>query len=388
MYLLNRAFRLFFLGAVGFAVISMIVWWWQWHTPPSAYSSFSGLSPLNWHAHEMIFGYALATVTGFLLTAAMNWTRMETASGWPLAGLFACWLLARLGFILNWPLAWVALFDLAFGLGLLIVFSWPIWQRRLKAQSGLATLFFALWLSHIAFYYAAVYQQAWLSNTLVLALFLVLTINLVMIRRLVPFFTEKTLGLTEVKNHTRLDQVALVGFLVLGLAWILLPNTIWLTLIAWPLAIVFAIRQAWWYDKGIWRQVLLWPLHLSYGFITLGIALIGLVGLQLVMPTTAIHALAAGGIGLLCSAMMARISLGHTKRNIYHTPKGLVWVFVLLALAALFRVIMPVIWPSLYSVWIQLAQWGWIAGFAGLFILYWPILSKPDPVEPKSSLTL
>lgn len=385
MYLLNRAFRLFFLGALSFAVVSMAVWWWQWHFPQSAYTSLSGLSPIHWHAHEMIFGYALATVTGFLLTAAMNWTRMESASGWPLALLFAVWLLARIGFLLNWPLPWVALFDLSFGLGVFVLFSWPIWQGRLKAQSGLVALFFALWVTHIVFYYAAVNHQAWLSDLLVIGLFLVLMINLTMIRRLLPFFTEKTLGLAQIKNHTRLDQFALGGFLALGLTWLVLPNTLWLTLIAWPLAIAFALRQAWWYQNGIWKQVLLWPLHLSYAFITLGIALFGLVGLQLIAPTMAVHALAAGGIGLLCSSIVARISLGHTGRNIYHTPKGLNGVFVLLALAAVIRVIMPAVWPQFYSLWIQLAQWSWILGFAWLFILYWPILSKPDPQQPAVS---
>jgi uncharacterized protein involved in response to NO len=386
MYLLNRAFRLFFLGAAGFAVIAMSIWWWQWQQlEPLA---FSGLSPIYWHAHEMIFGYTLATVTGFLLTAAMNWTRMDTASGWPLAGLFSVWLLARIGFILNWPLHWVALFDLAFGLGLFVLFSWPIWRRRLTAQTGLAALFLALWLANGAFYFSVPDHQAWLSDLLVFGLFLVLMINLTMIRRLVPFFTEKTLGLTEIKNHVRLDQIAITGFLVLGLVWLLLPNTIWLTIIAWPLAVVFAIRQAWWYQNGIWKQVLLWPLHVSYGFITLGIALLGLVGLQWIAPTLAIHALAAGGIGLLCSAMVARISLGHTGRNIYQTPRGLVWVFVLLASAAVFRVIMPMVWPNFYSLWVELAQWGWILGFAWLFILYWPILSKPDPVESPNSIRL
>ena len=66
------AFRPFFLGAGLFAVISVLVWMavyifnWQ--------HDFGAVSSQVWHAHEMIYGYAMAVVAGFLLTAIKNWT--------------------------------------------------------------------------------------------------------------------------------------------------------------------------------------------------------------------------------------------------------------------------------------------------------------------------
>ena len=95
MYFFDRAFRSFFLGGAVFATVSMIVWWFSYSFAGnnSNLASFSGVSPMYWHGHEMIFGYALATITGFLLTAAMNWTGFNTASGKSLAGLFLLWLL-------------------------------------------------------------------------------------------------------------------------------------------------------------------------------------------------------------------------------------------------------------------------------------------------------
>lgn len=36
-----------------------------------------------WHSHEMIFGFAMAVVAGFLLTAVMNWTGLPTLRGTP-----------------------------------------------------------------------------------------------------------------------------------------------------------------------------------------------------------------------------------------------------------------------------------------------------------------
>lgn len=376
MFVLNRAFRLFFLGAISFSIIAMTIWWWQWQHASILAFSFSGLTPVQWHAHEMIFGYALATVTGFLLTAVMNWSRMNSASGKPLALLFSLWVIARLGFIFDWPLVLVAISDLAFTLGLLLMFSWPVWRKRLTQQIGLCLLFLAIFLANLAFY-AAVFTGWWsVQSATLAALFLVLSVNLTMIRRLTPFFTEKALGLAPFTNSVRLDQVAMVGFLVLLATVLYAPGTWLITLIAWPLTVIFMIRQAWWYDKGIWSQLLLWPLHLSYAFITVGIALYGFVGLGLVVASAAIHALAAGGIGLLCSSMVARISLGHTNRNVFDPPRGLIWVFVALTFGAVVRVALPVAWPAHTLVWIELSQISWVVGFGLLLMLYWKILTQ------------
>lgn len=375
----ERAFRSFFLGGALFAVIAMAFWWWQFPNPTAG---FSGINASYWHAHEMIFGYALATVTGFLLTAAMNWSRMNSASGWRLAALFGFWVLARVSFLIDLPLIWVALFDLVFNLGLMLHFIWPVWKRRLTAQAGLAVLFVAIFLANLSFYINAYQAWSWVDESLIVGLFLVLGINLTMIRRLTPFFTEKALGLAAFKNADWLDKSILAGFLSLMLAVVFSPATWLISLIAWPLAGLFMVRQAWWYHPKIWTQLLIWPLHLSHAFITLGLILYGFVGLEWVAPSLAIHALAAGGIGLLCSSMMARISLGHTQRNVFEPPKGLIWVFVALTLAAFSRVILPLVWPQHSLVWIQLSQFGWIIGFSLLLILYWYILTRPSLKAP------
>ncbi|WP_029933433.1 NnrS family protein [Thiomicrospira pelophila] len=375
----ERAFRSFFLGGAIFAVIAMALWWWQF---PNVSAGFSGTSGVYWHAHEMIFGYALATVTGFLLTAVMNWSRMNSASGWKLGVLFGLWVLARVAFLVDLPIIWVALFDLAFNLGLVLHFAWPVWKRRLTSQAGLALLFGAIFFANLSFYINAHQAWIWLHESLIIGLFLVLSINLTMIRRLTPFFTEKALGLTPFKNADWLDRSILVGFLSLMLTVVFSPYPWLISLIAWPLAGLFMIRQAWWYHPKIWSELLIWPLHLSHAFITLGLVLYGFVGLEWVAASLAIHALAAGGIGLLCSSMMARISLGHTQRNVFEPPKGLIWVFVALALAAFTRVVLPLIWPELSLIWIQLSQLGWIFGFGLLLVLYWRILTRPSLKAP------
>lgn len=386
-FFFERAFRPFFLGGALFSVLAMTIWA---STFTSSTHAFASLSPTLWHAHEMIFGYALATVTGFLLTAVMNWSGLNSASGNLLAASFACWLLARLGYLINLPLEWVAALDIAFNTSLFCLFSWPIWQKKLWNQAGLAAKFLLLLLTNLCFYSLLLGWQAptigtWQAtphSLLLIGLFLVLAINLTMIKRTLPFFTEKSLGLPPIKDTPSLNRIALIGFLLLMLSLVIAPNSCITTFIAWPLALAFAIRGYHWFHPNIKNDLLLWPLHLSYGFITLGIFLFGFVGLNWLPISQALHAMTAGGIGLLCSAMMARISLGHTNRNVFSPPKHLKWVFVLLFTAAVFRVLMPILLPAYYAIWIGMSQLGWILGFGLLAWLYWPILTQPKLPNP------
>ncbi|WP_020558831.1 NnrS family protein [Thiofilum flexile] len=92
--LFQLGFRPFFLAASLFAVFGTLAWValynFQWVGLPATYP------PMLWHAHEMVFAYALAVIAGFLLTAVKNWTGLPTLHGYSLAGLFGLWFIARL----------------------------------------------------------------------------------------------------------------------------------------------------------------------------------------------------------------------------------------------------------------------------------------------------
>jgi len=384
MYFFDRAFRSFFLGGAVFATVSMLVWWFSYSfaVSNSNLASFSGVSAMYWHGHEMIFGYALATITGFLLTAAMNWTGLNSASGKSLAGLFLLWLLARLGYLFDLPIEWIAVVDISFTLGLFLHFFIHVYKTKQWKQTGLAVKFFLLILANGLYYLGALgLLQKGEYWGMISGLFLVLAINLTMMRRLIPFFTEKALGLPEHNNPIWIDVVAVGGFLGLMIATMFASNHWVLSVIAFPLALIHAWRWLNWYHPKVWKMSLLWPLHVSYAFMILGMFLYGFVGLKMLNESLAIHALAAGGIGLLCSSMMARISLGHTNRNVFEPPKLVVAVFALLTITAVVRVILPLVDASHYVLWIQLSQWGWAISFALLAIVYWPILTKPSPLK-------
>ncbi len=274
MFFFDRAFRSFFLGGSIFAVISMLAWWLSF--AGISQFTFSGVLPMYWHAHEMVFGYALATVTGFLLTAVMNWTRAESASGVKLAALFVPWVLARLGYLVDAPIELIAVFDIGFTLGLFLHFFIPVFKVKLWKQVGLFTKFFLLFIANST-YYAGVF--GWLENGvnlgIISGLFLVLAINLTMMRRLIPFFTEKALRLPGQNNSKLLDSLSLVGFLGLMIAAMFFPYHWATAVIAFPLAVVNVMRFKLWYHSQIWKIVLLWPLHVSYAFMILGMFLYG-----------------------------------------------------------------------------------------------------------------
>src|SRR5689334_7294075 len=90
--LLAKGFRPFFLLAALFASSALPLWLLVLGgavtTPPY-------LDASAFHGHEMLQGFAVAVLAGFLLTAVGNWTQRETAVGAPLFGLALLWLAGR-----------------------------------------------------------------------------------------------------------------------------------------------------------------------------------------------------------------------------------------------------------------------------------------------------
>jgi len=128
--LFNLGFRPFFLGAVIFAIIAMTIWMAMFVSGWNM--QIYGLAPVTWHAHEMIFGYAMAVITGFLLTAVKNWTNIQTPHGTPLFVLFLLWIIARVlpffGGVV--PIAAIAIIDNLFMVLFIISIALPIFKKK------------------------------------------------------------------------------------------------------------------------------------------------------------------------------------------------------------------------------------------------------------------
>ncbi len=373
-------FRPFFLAASIWAVIAVSLWlalYPGWLAMP-----LSGLPPMVWHAHEMIFGYTLAVAAGFLLTAVRNWTGVQTWQGWRLAALVVVWALARVLLLLGSPriLPLTALIDVAF-LGLLIVaVTAPVVRVRQWKQIGIVAKLVLLLGANVMFYLGAAGKLADGVNWgLYSGLYFLLGLVFVMGRRVIPFFIERGVDANDVrlKNWLWLDISSLVLFLLFWVFDVFLPA--WRLTIAGLSAILLILHglRLWgWHHPGIWRKPLLWSLYLAYGFLTLGFGLKAGAELAGWSPFLALHAFAYGGIGLVTMGMMARVSLGHTGRNVFDPPRVLGPIFLLLIVGAVVRVLLPLV-LSQYGLLILVSQICWIAGF-GLFLVYYlPILLKP-----------
>ena len=378
----HLGFRPFFLGAGLFAVISMILW-------AGIYSfGWSGLNAaypaITWHAHEMVFGYAVAVAAGFLLTAVKNWTNQQTLHEEPLLVLAGVWALARLLPFVGVPLVVIAIVDTLFLLWLTVALARPIIRSKQWKQLALVGKISLLIPANIVFYLGLLgYWSPGVQVGLFSGFYLILGLIFTMGRRVIPFFIERGVGCPfTARNDVWVDRLSLVLFLLFAIADIVAlatanPMATMLTgVLALVQVVLHSFRLLGWYHPNIWEKPLLWSLYLAYCW------LIGGFLLKFVYLTTGgtpvwIHAFAYGGIAMMTVGMMARVSLGHTGRDVSEPPAILAVIFLLLFAGAFIRVLNAWLIPEFYAMWILSAQFLWIAAFVLFVWQYAPMLIKP-----------
>ncbi|MBI5750814.1 MAG: NnrS family protein [Hydrogenophilales bacterium] len=376
--LFNLGFRPFFLLAGLFSIVAVLLWGgiivYGWPAPRMVYA----LS--QWHAHEMIYGYAMAVVAGFLLTAVRNWTNVPTVTGQPLGGLAALWLAARVAGLAMPQQVWLmAGLDVAFNLLLCVAIAQPIIRAKQKQQAGILLIMALLTLGNALFYSGALgYLAQGIAWGLYGGLYLIISLIFVMARRVVPFFIERGVEYeVMLQNRAWVDRSSLILLLLFLIAEVFLRWDGIAAGLAALLAGVHGVRLHGWHTPGIWRKPLLWVLFVGYAGAVFGFLLKALTPVLGLSPTLAVHAFALGGISMMTVGMMARVALGHTGRSIQEPVRGLPPIFILLAAAFVARVLLPLAAPAHYLVWLAFAQAFWISAYALFFLIYLPILIKP-----------
>jgi uncharacterized protein involved in response to NO len=375
---LSRGFRPFFLGASIFAVLTMGVWLAVYHF--GFRLSLERLSVFQWHAHEMLFGYAMAVIAGFLLTAAWNWTGQETATGAWLAIIFAFWVVARIlmingtGYIL-----YAAAADLAFMASLAFAVARPIIRIRQKRQAMVLLLLFLLATANTLFYLGVMgIVGPGVNLGIQGGLYLVLGLVLFMGRRVIPFFTEKGVGYpVELKNSRNNDIATFVLFPAFLVSEVFFQHHLAGALLAGGLFVSNSIRIHGWHTLGIWQKPLLWGLFASFLMINLGFLLRAMAPVTALPGYLHVHAFAVGGIGIVTMSMMARVTLGHTGRNIYQSCTLMAVLLGCMVITALIRVFFPLIDPVHYQFWIVVAGSLWMITFSLFSVIFIPMLLKP-----------
>lgn len=391
--ILNLGFRIFFVGAAIFSVLSMVLW----ALILQGVAPFKNeLNPFYWHAHEMVFGYGLAVVAGFLLTAVKTWTNQPMPYGVKLIPIFVAWAVARVVWLGLHAVPSMAMmvvafvFDIIFwGLTTFFVIK-AVWSVRQKRQLGIVLNLLMTWLCQLLFYVGVFgNHQALQKQAIYLGFYMIIVMIFIIGRRVLPFFIEKGVQVGadgkpngvvyHQKNSEILDKLSIVALILFVVNEVFLGNWVATTLTALIVAVVNGIRLVNWYHVGIWHKSLLWSLYLSFWGLAIGFAVFATSPFMSVDKATglAVHILALSGIGLTTLAMMCRVSLGHTGRNIHMPPKGVGAIFGLMGLALVFRVLMPMLLPSWYLIWVGIAQGAWVLAFGLFLILYGKILASP-----------
>lgn len=372
--LLQLSFRPFFLlGAL--AAIGLVACWLGIYGSKSAVRYYT--SAAVWHGHEMIFGYTVAVIAGFLLTAARNWTDIMTARGAGLGLLVLLWLAGRVApWLPGAPGAVVAMLDLAFLPVAAIVLAVPLLRAGKASNIMFVPLLLMLTVANALVHAEALGAASGLATTgLYLGLDMVVLLIVVMGGRVIPFFTERGVGNLNLPRYAMLDRVIITATGALVLAE-LAGWSVAVGITALVAGIANGMRVVQWYSGRIWRVPLVWVLHTGYAWLAAGLLLRAVASAGGVTPSIAIHALTAGAIGVLTLGMMARVALGHTGRPLA-VGRWMVSAFVLANIAALVRVGVPLLVPAWYGAAVQLSGGIWIAAFTIFLATYTPILIRP-----------
>ncbi len=377
-------FRPFFIGAGVFSIITMGMWIVIYQFGLAL--PFDGLTPFQWHAHEMIYGYLFAVVSGFLLTAIKNWTGVQTLQYGGLIALTALWTGARVCMLFGTGLIlYAAVFDLLFNIFLIIALLKPVWRVKQWKQIGIISKIILLAGFNLLFYmgmYDLLEQGVYWG--IYGGFFMLAALVMVMGRRVMPFFIERGVGYQVKLNNSKfLDISNLFVFLAFAIIEVFFRDSELASYFAAGLFIISLIRLYNWHTHGIWKAPLLWGLYGAFVFFSIGFLLFALLPYtQLYTHSIAIHALALGGMGLITLSMMSRVSLGHTGRNVHQASP---WIGVaqwLILFGALSRVFLPMVFPEHYGQWIFSAQVLWISGFILFIIVNIPMLVRPDVRTP------
>ena len=302
--LFSEGFRVFFLAAGLFALISMAVW--EGYLIIQALGGVLDLPtaapPHLWHAHEMIFGYGSAALGGFFLTAVPNWTGAKSAPHLFIAAVAGLWLAGRLavGLSGHLPPGLVAVADLAFVPVLAAKLLTQLLKRPKPQQMILLAILTVYWIANLMAHTewtGLTTDTAWAG--LRAGLLTLGTMIMVLGGRVTPGFTRN--AMVQAGREDRLPQnpmplaaIAIAAALTQPLGYLLGAPESWLAPFALIAGTAGLLRVALW--RGVWTKdkPILWTLHLSYAMNALGFLTLGLADLGLTSEIVALHLLGVG----------------------------------------------------------------------------------------------
>ncbi|MGF1752842.1 NnrS family protein [Vibrio makurazakiensis] len=371
---LRLGFRPFFFLGSAYAIIAIAAWVWMFQNgQPSALQ----VPALWWHVHEMLFGFSMAIVAGFVLTAVQTWTGVNGTKHHRLAVLVGLWLAPRILFWTPAPLWLVSSVEALF----LIAVAYEVGFRVVKSKGWKNLFFVPLFIlavvANFASYAAIKGLPPFPASAVWQAMLWWFTILLsVMGGRVIPFFTAKKFNFEKAQPLVWLEWAAnlpLVGLFILSF----FPLTFSqfgqeLMLLAGVFQLVRFVRWKAWLTLS---EPLVWALHTAYVCIPLSLLLRGLLDNPFANHNM-VHLFAIGALGGLILAMIARVTMGHTGRAIYNGP-NMALPFGLIFVAALLRSVGVSFFPAYMLELINVSAALWVFAFAMYMWHFAMMLLKP-----------
>jgi uncharacterized protein involved in response to NO len=375
MPLWRLAFRAGFLLAGAFAVLGMLRWlYWMWWPEQWDFA----LLPGWWHAHEMVFGFAMPVVAGFLLTAVATWTGVPGTTGWRLQLLFGLWLAARCILWLLPQQLWIGwLAEMLFIALVLYELTKRVWAVRQWRNMLFPPVLLALAAFNTASYWSAAdpvlsmrlhYGAVWMIGVLVV----------IIGGRVIPLFTGNRLDLAITPLPLWFDVLAIGSTVLIGLGMALWPEppVTLFALLCVAGGIIHTVRLAHWQGWKTLHVPLLWSMHLSYLCLPLAMFALAMTAGDAAASRSVIHLLAIGTIGGMILATMSRVALGHTGRPL-DVPAYLSVAFALVFAAAILRAGLPLLDVTLTPWAWRISALLWVIAFALFLLRYVPVLLQP-----------
>ena len=340
------------------------------------------ISALQWHAHEMFFGFGAALLGGFLLTSSKNWVGIRGYHGLPLLLLALAWLLDRglmaLGTFdasgATLPKSIILVGGSLYVLALTAMIMSTLILHR-KDDSYPDNLYFIVALPLLLPAKWLLLADGHFSDGVAMSTALFRLCFLIMLERTLTQFMRGIFQVT-LPRHAPLDHGIKGLALALVLGWAL-PTTIQ-ALLAGTLAILILVRWLRWYPRQGLSRIDLAVMYLGHLAIAAQLALeaASTLSVPLWVGSSTLHLFTLGTMGLIMPAMIIRISRGHTGRKVaFETAdKAVLW---LMLLALVLRVILPQVMPDRYPELILAAAMCWLAGFGMLAWRYLPMLIQP-----------
>lgn len=375
--LLSYGFRPFFLFGSIWAALALAIW-----LPflAGGIALPTAMPPVQWHAHELIFGYVPAIVAGFLLTAVPNWTGRLPVTGPPLLALCTVWIAGRVAILISAVIGaqLAAAIDLAFLASLAAIVSREIVASKKLNNLKVLVLVGLLLAANAAFHAEALMG---LEHGYGLRAGIAATVMLIIVigGRIIPSFTRNWLARQEPgplpAPFDRFDLAAIVAGACALVAWVAAPVTFATALVSMIAAALHFIRLARWTGYRTAAEPLVLILHVAYAFVPIGFALVAgsIQRPDLLLPSGALHAWTTGAIALMTLAVMTRASLGHTGQPLTAT-RSVQAIYLAAIAAGLTRI--AAAFGFAREPLLQFSAFAWVLAFVGFAVVYGPLLTS------------